>query len=90
MMHKSVKLFAPTDSSKAKQPIGTLYRTLQCTLLSLIIGALSVGWLVWKEWQQQSVLFEQTSTTVNSLVGSYKNARSQMQAMLNVQPEQKQ
>jgi uroporphyrin-3 C-methyltransferase len=84
-------IVAPTDSSKVKRPIATLYRTLRnVLLLSLIIGALSVGWLVWKEWQQQSVLFEQTSTTVNSLVGSYKNARSQMQAILNVQPEQKQ
>ena len=79
------------DSIKTKKSFGALYRILRnMFLLSLIVGLSSGGWLVWKDWQQQSILFEQTTTKVNSLVGSYKNARGQMQEILNVQPQQKQ
>ena len=79
------------DSIKTKKSFATLYRILRnMFLLSLIVGLSSGGWLVWKDWQQQSILFEQTTTKVNSLVGSYKNARGQMQEILNVQPQQKQ
>jgi len=82
----------PSDSgasSKAKRSIRTLYRILRNILIvAVILGMTAAGWLFWKDWQQRTLVIDETSSAVKGLVRSVKSARHQSLAVGNAQTRQ--
>ena len=75
--------------NKTNHSRSTLYRALfNIFMVAVVLGMASAGWLFWKDWQQRTLVIDETSSTVKSMVRSMQKTQHQSLAADDMQTRQ--
>jgi len=76
-------------SSKTKRSLRALYRTLRTMfIVAVILGMAAAGWLFWQDWQQRTLVIDETSSAIKGMIRSMQKAQHQSLAVGDAQTEQ--